>query len=155
MDGLKLQKQDQDLFYVTFGMECLDAILHNFENRIWAEKEIAHNGLEFTSSFGKGMGFETINDSVLRLAQKMGYVVVVRKDPRKGYARIKARPPKERGDKSIDLTLAYEKLKKMDPEATWYLHVSKRMLLNGTTKNPDMRPTTLTLGEIIYVLKGL
>ncbi|MDP3726998.1 MAG: hypothetical protein Q8Q96_01625 [bacterium] len=153
LDGLKLQKPNQDKTYVDFCIECLDAILHDFENRIWAEKEIAQNGTEFETRFGKGIGFETINDSVIKLAQKMGYVLVVRKDPRKGYTRIKARPKDEK--QNIDLTLAYEKLKKMDPQATWFLHISKKMLLNGTAKNPKMVPTSLGLDEIIKVLENI
>lgn len=154
LDGLKMEKPGDDSFAADFGMQCLDALLHNFENRIWAEKEIQHNGKEFQTSFGKALGFETINDDVLKLAQKMGYVLVVRKDPRKGYVRIKTLPEKA-GDKGIDLTPVYEKLKAMDPQATWFLHVSKKMLLNGTTKNPDMKPTKLTLNEIIDVLQTL
>ena len=127
----------------------------------------------------------------------MGYVIVVRKDPRKGYVRIKALPalrslrqfknfsnasvpaaryrsPRDTvalGDSSekflhakapragkqidIDLTLAYEKLRKMDPSATWFLHIGKKMLLNGSVKNPKMRPTRLGLSDIIRVLEGI
>lgn len=150
LDGLKLQKPNQDDFYVDFGMQLLDALLHNFENRIWAEKEIKDNGVQFSTKQGKGIGLETINDEVVKLAQKMGYILAVRKDPRKGYVRIKARP-----DSGIDLTLAYEKLKKMDSQATWFLHISKKMLLNGTVKNPKMRATKLSLREIIEVLKSV
>jgi hypothetical protein len=51
--------------------------------------------------------------------------------------------------------LAYEQMRKMDPDATWFLHVGKKMLLNGSTKNPDMKPTKLSLPEIIKVLEGL
>ena len=148
MDGLKLQFPGQDDYYVEFIIKCLDAVLHEFENRIWAEKEIKENGIKFETKKGTGMGFETINDSVVKLAQKMGYAIVVRKDPRKGYVRVKVRP-----DSQIDLTLAYEKFKKIDPSATWYLHVSKKMLLNGSVKNPKMKPTTLSLEKIIEVLK--
>jgi hypothetical protein len=160
LDGLKLAKPNQDEYYVSFVSECLDAILHEFENRIWAEKEIANNGQKFETRFGKGIGFETINDSVIKLAQKMGYVIVIRKDPRKGYVRVKARPsdeirnPKsEIRNKDIDLTLAYEKLSKMDPQATWFLHIGKKMLLNGSVKNPKMRATRLGLSDIIKVLE--
>ncbi|EKD65010.1 MAG: hypothetical protein ACD_50C00217G0002 [uncultured bacterium] len=154
LDGLKLAKMDQDEYYVDFVSECLDAILHEFENRIWAEKEIAEKGIKFDTRFGKGMGFETINDTVLKLAQKMGYVAVIRKDPRKGYVRIKAMPSQNKKD-DIDLTLAYEKLKKMDPSATWFLHIGKKMLLNGSVKNPKMRPTRLSLLDIIKVLEKI
>ncbi len=155
LDGLKLQKPDQDEYYVEFISNCLDALLHNFENRIWAEKEIEENGQIFATSFGKGIGFATINDDVIKLAQKMGYVIVLRKDPRKGYVRIKALPKAENKKESIDLTLAYERLKKMDPDATWFLHISKKMLLNGSVKNPKMRPTKLSLSDIIKVLKEI
>ena len=78
----------------------------------------------------------------------MGFSVVVRKDPRKGYVRIKASPASK-----VDLTNIYEQLKKMDPEATWFLHVGKKMLLNGTPKNPKMVPTKLSLDAIIEVLR--
>lgn len=162
LEGIKLEKQNNDSYYIDFGIECLDAILHNFENRIWAEKEIKENGRKFKTKWGDGIGLETINDSVLKLAQKMGYAVVVRRDPRKGYIRIKARPTtqdqksKIRNQKQeIDLTGVYEKLKKMDPEATWFLHVSKKMLLNGTTKNPKMKPTKLGLDDIIRVIETI
>ncbi|CAN5185520.1 hypothetical protein BH11PAT1_BH11PAT1_3250 [soil metagenome] len=153
LDGLKLFKQNQDAYYVEFGRECLNAMVHTFESRAWAEREIAEKGIAFQLKKGKAMGFETINDGVLKLAQKMGYLLVIRKDPRKGYVRIKARPSTGPED-NIDLTLAYENLRKIDPEATWFLHVSKKMLLNGTPKNPKMIPTTLSLQKIIDVIKN-
>lgn len=156
MEGIKLMKPDADEHYLKFGMECLDAMLHNFENRTWAEKEIKEKGIIFETKWGKAIGLETVNDTVMKLAQKLGYVLVVRKDPRKGYVRIKARPAEEeKKEKDVDLTLVHEKLKKIDPNATWYLHVSKKMLLNGTPKNPKMIPTELALEKIIDVIKSI
>jgi len=164
LDGLKIEKPDQDQYYVDFISQSFDALLHELENKIWAEKEIAEKGIKFKTRFGEGIGFETINDSVIKLAQKKGYVVVVRKDPRKGYVRIKARPTDERlvsektadvKDKDINLTLMYEMFKKIDPEATWFLHISKKMLLNGSVKNPKMKPTKLSLNDIIKVLESV
>lgn len=148
IDGIKLSKPGDDTYCAEFSMSCLDYILNNFENRIWAEEEIRTNSKEFESIWGKGLGLETINDDVIKLAQKSGFAVVLRRDPRKGYVRIKASPASE-----ADLTNTYEQLKKMDPEATWFLHVSKKMLLNGTPKNPKMKPTKLSLSDIISVLK--
>ncbi|OGH20534.1 MAG: hypothetical protein A2695_01275, partial [Candidatus Levybacteria bacterium RIFCSPHIGHO2_01_FULL_40_83] len=148
IDGIKLQKPGDDKYCAEFVSNCLDAILHNFENRVWAEEEIKAKGREFSTGWGKGLGVETINDDTIKLAQKMGYTVVVRRDPRKGYVRIKAVP-----GSSVDLTPVCERLKKRDPQATWFLHISKKMLLNGTAKNPKMRPTTLSLDDIINVLK--
>jgi hypothetical protein len=154
LDGLKLEKPNDDSFYVEFGIISLDAILHEMENKVWAEKEIAEKGIKFETRFGKGIAIETINDTVIKLSQKMGYQIAVRKDPRKGYVRIKALPNKDK-DLKADLTLAYEQLKKMDTEATWFLHINKKMLLNGTPKNPKMKPTKLSLSDIIETLKSI
>ncbi len=60
LEGLKFEKPGQDLEYVKFGIECLDAMTRTFENRIWAEKEIREKGIEFKTKYGKAMGFETI-----------------------------------------------------------------------------------------------
>ncbi len=155
LEGLKLAKPDEDEYYVEFGKVCLDSVVHEFENRIWAEREIDGNGILFQTRWGKAIGFKTINDSVLKLSQKMGYNLVIRKDPRKSYVRIKLRPAENPEKDNLDLTLAYEKLKKIDPDASWYLHVSKKMLLNGTPKNPKMVPTKLSLEELIKVLEKI
>ena len=154
LDGLKLEKPNQDSFYMEFGRTSLDALLHDFENRIEAEKIIKETGVEFVSRWGKSIGFETLNDTVIKLSQKMGYNLVLRKDPRKGYVRIKLRPTLT-PDPKQDLTLAYAKLQKIDPDATWYLHVAKKMLLNGTPKNPKMVATKLSLEQLVDILKGI
>src|SRR5579872_5249627 len=157
LEGMKGLHPDDDEFFVSWGMEILDAMLRRFESRIWAEKEIA-KGKEFTTKWGKAIAIETINDSVIKLAQKMGYMVVVRRDPRKGYVRIKAVPmPAQQTTNNrqqklenpikvpdINLSLVRDQLEKMDPDATWFLHVSNKMLLNGTPKNPKMIPTRLS-----------
>lgn len=155
LDGLKAEKPNRDRYYVEFVYDCLDALLHEFENKIWAENEIENNATFFDTRFGKGMGIETINDTVVKLAMKMGYVIAIRKDPRKGYVRIKARPDLDDNKRGVDLTPIYEKLKKLDPEASWYLHILKKMLLNGSSKNPKVKPTKLSLSDIIEVVKGV
>jgi hypothetical protein len=154
LEGYKLIKQNDDEAYTDFGIVCLNSLTATFENRIWAEKEIGEKGVAFTTRYGKGMGFETLNDTVLKLAQKLGYVLVIRKDPRKNYVRIKALPSQD-GNKGADLTLVYEQLRKIDPDATWFLHVSKKMLLNGSPKNPKMRPTKMSLSDIIKVVEKI
>ncbi|MCL4354756.1 hypothetical protein M1349_04825 [Patescibacteria group bacterium] len=153
LDGLKAEKPGKDKFFIEFGYECLDALLHEMENKIWAEYEIKNKGVLFDTRFGKGIGLETINDTVVKLAQKMGYAVVIRKDPRKGYVRIKAKPDQHDSSKGVDFTNVCEELKKLDPQASWYLHILKKMLLNGSSKNPSVKPTKLGLNDIIEVVK--
>lgn len=148
LDGLKLIYPDDYQKLVDFGLLSLDGIYKNFQNKVWAEKELTKNGVEFKTKWGKGIGVETVNDETIRIAQRQGYVVAIRKDPKKGHVRIKASP-----QGGADLTQCYNIFKKKDPEATWYLHAGRKMLLNGSMKNPDCRPTKLTLAEIIEVLK--
>jgi hypothetical protein len=165
LDGLKLEKQGEDDVYTKFAMDCLDMLLHVFENRIWAENEVKEKGVEFETKWGKGLGIESINDQVLEYGQKSGYELVIRKDPNNGFVRIKALPKKrvkyigkddsgiEEG--SVNLTPVYEKLKELDPYASWYLHVSNKMLLNGSSKGKNVMSTKLSLNEIIDVIKNV
>jgi len=149
LDGLKLICPDDNQKLIEFGSTALDGIYKYFQNKTWAEKELKEEGVEFKTKWGKGIGVETVNDEVVRLAQRQGFVVAVRKDPKKGYLRIKTLP-----ESPTDLAACYNIYKKKDPEATWYLHPSHKMLLNGSMKNPDCRPTKLTLREIIKVLSN-
>jgi len=128
----------------------LDGIYKMFQNKVWAEKDIKEHAIQFETKFGKAFGIETINREVVHYGQKMGYVLVVRKDPKNGNAAIKTIPKDE-----IDLTPLSEALLKKDPTATWFLHPSRHMLLNGSAKNPDMKPTALSLADLIGEVKTI
>lgn len=154
LDGFKTLHRDQDLRLLNFGFEALDAIYNKMQNKVRAEEEI-EKGMVIDISHDADsspslriLALETINDETIKLAQKKGFPIVVRKDPRKGYVRIKAIPSGK-----VDLKKAYESLKAKDPAATWFLHVSHCMILNGSTKNPDMKPTHLSLTEVVNIVK--
>lgn len=148
IDGWRLIFADNPIKIVELGIQALDGIYKTFQNKVWAEKELKEKGVEFETKWGKGIGVETTNDETVHLAQKMGYAVAIRKDPKKGYLRIKSLPKDE-----IDLTTVYNTLKAAERDATWFLHASHHMVLNGSSKNPDMRPTKKSLQQIIDVLK--
>ncbi len=160
IDGYKMENPQDDLGCVEFVMSALDKVLLVFEGRVFAEQELEEKAIPFDTPYGKAVGVESVQDALLKLAQLKGYVLVVRKDPRLGFVRIKARPEprKKYEDKAgkvadIDLTPAYKAIRKMDPDASWFLHVSKKMLLNGSSKNPTSVPTKLSLTQIIEVIK--
>jgi hypothetical protein len=92
LDGLKLQKQGQDHYLMDFGTECLNAMFQRLENKVWTEHELQEKGIPFDTKFGKGIGLETSNHAVLKYGQRLGYVLVVRKDPRNGYLAVASRP---------------------------------------------------------------
>lgn len=148
IEGLKgVIADDQER--CELGFKLLDGVLQIFKNKIRAEEEV-QQGLIFRSHWGKSLGIETRNEEALRFALLSGYELVARKDPERGNVRIKSKP----GEK-IDLTPIYDKLKEADPKATWFLHISKNILLNGSYKNPNSIPSTLSLQKVIEIIKKI
>ncbi|MBI4066236.1 hypothetical protein HY411_00825, partial [Candidatus Gottesmanbacteria bacterium] len=109
IDGWRLLYPDNPIKIIALGMETLDGIYKTFQNKVWAEKELKDKAVHFDSPWGKAFGIETTNDEVVHLGQKMGYALVIRRDPRKGYVRIKSLPKDD-----IDLAPVYNTLKDKD-----------------------------------------
>lgn len=145
--GLKFKNSLSEVEFLDFGLKALDGVYQAFLMRVGAEEKI-DQGQVFQTEPGQALAVETENDMTMRLAQKRGYILVVRKNPKSGRIRIKAQPRSK-----IDLTQVYQQFIKRDPEATWYLHVSKSMLLNGSSKNPNNVASKLGLTEVIEIIK--
>lgn len=133
---------------ISFTCDALEAVYRIMQSKVKAEEEIERDGLIFDTRWGKGVGVLTKNDGIMEVAIKSGYSVVVRKDPRAGYVRITGS-----NSHKVDLTQAYEIIKEKDKVGTWFLHASKVLLRNGSTRNPTMKPTKMKLEEIVGILK--
>ncbi len=125
----------------------LDAVYLRLKQLHQAEEEIK-SGDEFSTKMGKGLAVLTGNNEVTKIAQKLGYGLVIIKNPKYGYMKIKGVP-----DKKIDLTPLYDKIMLFDRPDQWYLHPSKQMLLNGSDKSNPKDPTTLELSEVVDLVK--
>lgn len=148
IDGLKRSlKEDSQRCEVIFKM--LDACLQVLKMKIRAEKEITQ-GYTFVSKFGKSLALDSENESVIKLALKKGYEFVLLHYGNDNTYRIKTIPSTK-----FDLTPLYEAIKKLDPKATWFLHISKNMLLNSSLKRPDSVPSSLPLKTVIEIIKNL
>lgn len=145
--GWKLLYPKQDEKYVEWTMHALDSIYRLFQLKVDAEKEM-EEGMKFKTRWGQGVAVYTANDMVMDLAIKNDFAIVVRKDPGKGYVRVTGSTCHK-----VDLTKAYDMFKQKDPEASWFLHASKVLLRNGSTRNPTMKPTKLGIEEIVEVLE--
>lgn len=144
--GLRgLAKTDEQV--MSIGLELMEAVFLNLKNKIRAEEELKQ-GTEFQTPWGKAIALETGNTPVLWKGEAQGYVLVIKKDPESGRVQIYSRY-----DCATDLTKAYKRFKELDPESDWYLHPNKRLLLNQSAVNPGMRPTKLTLEQLIGILK--
>lgn len=148
IDGFKRSlRNDEERLEAIF--QILDANLQVFKMKIKAENEIP-KGYTFTSKYGKSLALDSDNESVIKLAQKKGYEFVVMFNSKDNTYRIKTLPSEK-----YDLTPLYEALKKQDGKATWFLHVSKNMLLNSSLKRPDSVASSLPLKTVIEIIKKM
>ncbi len=146
--GIENVEPHDDESMLHFGIKCLDAVYANLTQKLKAKEIIAEKGQEFSLSYGKCLALETRNDDTIKLAQMQGYVVVIKKDPKIGSIRIKARP-----DSNVELKPLHEAVIKADTTGTWYYHPSGKMLLNGSDKSHNQTPSPLTLEEIVTLAK--
>lgn len=148
IDGFKRTlKDDVERCEIVFKM--LDACLQVFILKIRAEKELT-KGYSFTSRYGKSLALDSENESVIKLALKKGYEFVLLHYSNDNTYRIKTVPSTK-----FDLTPLYEEIIKQDPKATWFLHISKNMLLNSSLKRQDAVPSSLQLKTVIEIIKNL
>lgn len=145
MEALELHSDDSQLY---FGMQCLDSAYANLKLQYGARQIIETEGRPFTIAGQKALGVLSSNDSVIKEAQKQGYMLVVRKDPEVGNIRIKCRP-----DAPFDLKSVADRLAQVDPTATWYYHPSGKMLLNGSSKQRNQKPSQLSLAEAMKLIQ--
>ena len=146
--GIELTQLHDDDSQMQFGMQCLDAAYASLTQQIKAREIIEEKGEEFMIGDKKCLGLETRNDDTLKVAQKQGFELVVRKDPKLGNIRIKVRP-----DSSIVLKPVYDAVKQADSTGTWFYHPSGRMLINGSRKHTSQIPSPLSLATIIQLIQ--
>ncbi len=148
VDGLKVINREESTF-IEIIFQLLDAVLIVFKNKVNAEKEIK-NGFVFQSYLGKSLAIETKNEEAVKLALKKGFSLVIRRHPEAGFTRIKTLP-----DKKLNLKPVFEKILKIDKKGSWFFHISGHMLLNGSSGNPKLIPTSLSLNKIIEIIKSV
>lgn len=148
VDGFKRSlKTDQARCDTLFLL--LDSALQIFKMKVRAEGEI-QQGYSFESAFGKTLCIESENESVIKLALKKGFELVILHNAKDNSYRIKTLPSPK-----YDLSRLYDAIKKLDQKATWFLHISKNMLLNGSSKRPDSVPSALPLKKVIEITKSI
>jgi hypothetical protein len=148
--GCEFVDPHNDESQLHFGLQCLDNAYAVLKQYFKAEEIIKEKGQEFSIGAGKALGILTRNDDTIKLAQKKGYQLVIRKDSQQGNIRIKARP-----DSDINLKQLDEEIKKIDTTGTWYFHPSGKMLINGSRKHRNQLPSPLSLEEVIALVKKI
>ena len=144
--GLKILYPKQDDKHIEMTTLGLEAVYKLLQFKVKAEKEI-DGGRKFKTRWGEGVAVSSVNQSILDLGVKKGFAVVLTKDPNRGNVRVTGS-----NNLNVDFTKAYEMAKVKDPEATWFLHASKVLLRNGSSRNPTMKATKLSIDEMIEIL---
>lgn len=142
-----LESQQEGLEKVKYSLPIMDMIFQTIKKKIQAEEELK-KGIKFQTKWGKAIAVHTGNGQTLLLGEKKGYSLVLIQNPKNNHLKIFGRC-----DREIDLSNVYKQVKKMDPAATWYLHQSKWLLLNGSRSDPDIVPTKMSLEEVVEILK--
>ncbi|MFA6016604.1 MAG: DHH family phosphoesterase [Patescibacteria group bacterium] len=148
VDGLKVINREESKLIDTI-FQLLEAALIVFKNKVNAEEEIK-NGFVFQSYLGKSLAIESKNEEAVKLALKKGFALVIRRHPEVGFTRIKTLP-----EEKFSLKPVYENILKLDKKGSWFFHISEHMLLNGSSGNPKLVPTPLSLRKIIEIVKSI
>lgn len=148
--GIEFTDPHDDDSQMHFGMTCLDSAYASLTLHFKALEIIETKAEVFPVQAGTCLAVETRNDDTLKLAQKQGHSIAVKKDPKRDHIRIKAHP-----NADIDLTPLHQKITEKDSVGTWYLHPSKKMLLNSSSKSKSHHPSPLTLTEVTTMIKEL
>lgn len=104
--------------------------------------------VEFESKFGKS--YAIVSETIDRpFCKRQGGDLFLIYHPK--YRSVQYFTPSH----TLDLSPIYEKVKKLDSEADWFLHQSHHMVLCGSSSAPDSKPTKLSFEELIEVAKSL
>jgi hypothetical protein len=147
IEGYNLLYRDQPERVADMTFANFDA-WYAYESRQQRLDDAFADRIEFETPWGPGIAMESDEGGSARLAFGAGAVLYVYRDGR-GNMGIAAR---SRGP--VDLTHVLRDLRRVDPDADWFLHPSRRLLLCGTPKSPPRVPSRLTLEELIGVLRG-
>lgn len=134
---------------LAYGLPLTDYMVTYLANIAGSERELESLGQKFESKWGPAVAIESDRGSVSNVAYRQGIVLLVGISPKLGYHRFTGKTGTD-----VDLTEVYEELKKVDPEAEWYLHQSKRMLLSGSHSAPNVKISKLPLEKMIELVKA-
>lgn len=143
----KNDKKSNSLEDIELGRQILDRILQNLKKKQQSLKDWEKK-VEFESKFGKSFALKS-GTADRPFCKRMGGDLFLIYNPK--YPSVQYFTPSQ----TLDLTPIYEKVKSLDPEASWYLHQSHHMVLCGSSAAPDSKPTKLSFEELIEVAKSL
>lgn len=130
------------------GAKILDGTVVYFEGLAQLDEDWKTH-VEFDTRWGKAIALTSSAAGVSQRVYGSGAVLVVQIDAQNGARQFRAD-----AGKNVDLTEIYEKLRVLEPEASWFLHHSKQLLLCGSRSATTFTPSKLTIEQMIELVKG-
>lgn len=131
----------------ALGMRMLDVMLEIQKNEARLQRDWEKR-TEFDSRFGRGVALVTDAMDADTAAYAKGFTLSVTVNPAGTYHNVKAP-----ADSDVDLTDVYEKLKEVDPDADWFFHHSKKMLICGGPLAPESVASSLDVEGLVALCK--
>lgn len=144
----RLQIHDNEAV-VRMVFVMLDGVYQRLKDRSNAMVAI-EDGIKFESLWGQSIMVVTGADDVSKIAQRMGYDLVLIVDQDKGYLKIKLRP-----DNKHNLDSIYAKICERDDPSGWFYHNSGLMLFSGSDKGVSRVKTKITPEELLELIKKI
>lgn len=132
---------------VELGSEILDRVLIVLKRKQRSIKDWDKRR-EFQTKFGKSFAIisETVDREFCREQKGDLFLIYHPK-----YKSVQFFTPSF----NIDLKPIYDKVKSLDPQASWFLHQSHHMVICGSSSAPDSKPTKLSFAELIKAVKEI
>lgn len=133
------------------GFRLLDAMLVLQEELAKIDAAI-RRGRKFSTKWGRGVGIsvEAVPGMVSGRIAELGYALVVLRYPENGFLHVRATPGTR-----VDLSKLAKLVMKEEPKARWYLHHSKKMLLQGDWIAPITTRSKYGVADMIRLIKKL
>lgn len=139
--------KESSLEAVELGSKILDRILAVLKIKQQALKDW-DGRVEFETKFGKTVAIKSSFVDRGFCKQQEGDLFLIF-DPK--YPSVQFFTPSQ----TIDLSPIYEKVKELDPDASWFLHQSHHMVICGSASAPDSKPAQLSFEQLIELVKSI
>lgn len=147
--NLREDKDDQAISHEMFdlGVKMLEGLFISEKDYVQLQEDWKQRK-DFQWGSFKGAALTTESKRVDDFAYSRGYDFVVYIDPKHGFRKIRAARAND-----VSFENVYKQLQKIDPKAEWYLHQSKKLLICGHEIAPNTALSTLSLNELVTIIK--
>jgi len=131
------------------GFLLLESLLRIETNGLALERDWKRR-IEFKTPWGRGVALQTAAAGSDDFGYHHGFALVAILNPKTNDRGIRAA-----ANSGANLAALARAIRAREPQAQWYLHHSGKLLLCGDAVAPHVKRSTLSLKEMVLLIKGL